>query len=160
MKRKKMPRNSAGAGIFLSACLLVSCGFFLSGMRGWAQDAYRIETYHYNPAGKIDPFKPLVKPEIPKKSGHVTPVTPLQQYDISQLKLVGIAGNGTKKVAMVTDKKGRSYVLSPGTLIGPNRGRVAQILDDQIIVEERVDDSKKPKINRLTLKLHRYEEKP
>ena len=87
-------------------------------------------------------------------------MTPLQQYDISQLKLVGIAGNGAKKVAMVTDKKGKSYVLSPGTLIGPNNGRVAQILDDQIIVEERAGDSKKPKINRLTLKLYRYEEKP
>ncbi len=137
----------------------ITCSLLLP-ESGLCQDAYRVETYHYNPIGKIDPFKPLVKAEIAKKNGIATPTTPLQQYDISQLKLVGIGGNGKKRVAMVIDKKGRSYILSPGTLIGLNHGQVAQILDDQIVIEEKTNGSKKPKVNRLTLKLYRYEEKP
>ncbi len=121
-----------------------------------------MESYHYNAAGKIDPFKPLVKVEIPKKNamGH-SKLSPLQRSDVSQFKLVGVAGGGNKKVAMLVDARGKSYVVSPGTLIGPYDGRVTQILDDQIVVEEkRAAEGKKPALNRLTLKLYHYEDTP
>ena len=127
----------------------------------WCLEPYRIDSYHYNAAGKIDPFRPLVKAEVPKKNTSLVKLTPLQRFDINQLKLVGIAGTGAKKIAMVLDPRGRSYVVSPGTLIGQNNGRVMHVLEDQIVVEEKKsDDSKKSKVNRLTLKLYHYEENP
>lgn len=145
--------------ILFRAVLPVLCGaLLLVASSAWSQDAYRIESYRYNPAGKVDPFKPLVKAETVKKQASSAPLTPLQQYHVSELKLVGIAGTGNKRVAMIVDKKGRSYVVVQGTPIGPSNGRVAKILEDQIVIEEKVPESKKPKINRLKLRLYRYEE--
>jgi type IV pilus assembly protein PilP len=156
MQKNCDPNYLLNFSLVVLSCILLS---FTSS--GWCLDVYQSDTYHYNPAGKIDPFKPLVKVQLPKKRGSSEQLTPLQQYEIDQLKLVGIAGTGNKKIAMLLDKKGRSYVLSPGTLVGQNNGRVAYILDDQIIIEEkRLGDAKRAKINRLTLKLHRYEDKP
>lgn len=158
-----MRKRNNGRKLYRYTPALLACVLFpfIAPDPVWSQDAYKVETYHYNPAGKLDPFKPLVKKEVGKKKASAAQLTPLQQYDIGQLKLVGIAGSGKKKVAMVVDKKGRSYILSLGTYIGQNNGRVSGILDDQIVIEERTQgDSKKVRINRLTLKLHRYEEQP
>ena len=152
-------RKSHKIYLVLGSSLLMALCFFSSS--GWCQDAYRAESYHYNAAGKIDPFKPLVKAEVQKKSPAMSRLAPLQRYDVNQLKLVGIAGSGKMKVAMLLDAKGKSYVVSPGTLIGQNNGRIVQILDDQIVVEEkRMGDSKKTTLNRLTLKLYHYEDTP
>ena len=137
-------------------CIVALC---LLAPYGWCQDPYRIESYHYNPAGRVDPFKPLVKIETLKKNASAVKLSPLQRYDISQLKLVGIAGTGKKKLAMVLDTKGKSYVVSPGTIMGLNGGRVVQILDDQIVIEEKKQDDSK-KTDRLTLKLYHYEDNP
>jgi len=44
-----------------------------------------------------------------------------------------------------------------GTYIGPNGGRVAQILPDRVVVEERVviqEKSKKSQMKRIPLLLH------
>lgn len=159
MTRRKMSRSPNPRGLFRPFLLtLGATTLLLIASSGWPQDAYRIESYRYNPVGKVDPFKPLVKTESVKKQASSAPLTPLQQYHIAELKLVGIAGTGKKRMAMIVDKKGRSYIVSQGTPIGQNNGKVAQILEDRIVIEEKVLESKKLRINRLKLKLHRYEE--
>jgi len=99
----------------------------------------------YDPAEKIDPFEPLFKetPEI--KSGDLQPVdpkgnTPLENIDLSQLKLTGIilAASGNK--ALLREASGRGYVISAGTPIGTHGGRVAGVLKDKVIVKERMKD--------------------
>ena len=130
--------------------------------------------YIYRPAGKADPFQPFVETDLAlkkkvdmeqsKKPGvKARPISPLQQADITQFRLAGIAGSDKKRVAVVeyvTTKK--FYPLFEGTYIGTNEGRVAEIRPDHVIVEERFDDqstkSRKAKLSRTPMILHKDEE--
>lgn len=118
------------------------------------------DTYSYNPAGKPDPFKPLVEPKInrpvPVKMSqeeiHVKPeasIFPLQKADADTFNLVGIIGDQTGRIAIVEDAKKRFYPLFVGTQIGLQRGKVTAILGDQVIIEEPAGK----KAKRIVLKL-------
>jgi type IV pilus assembly protein PilP len=114
--------------------------------------------YFYNPAGKPDPFKPFIE-LTPVKTARSTPLTPLQKYDISQLKLVAIISTPGGNIALVEDAAGKGYFLKKGTWIGKNDGRVAKILKDKVIVEEVYQDiSGQTKTNEISLFLHKVEE--
>lgn len=56
--------------------------------------------YVYDPAGRRDPFVPLmeVKKVVPVDDG---PVTPLQTFEIGQLRLAGIVVGHAAPIAMV-----------------------------------------------------------
>jgi Tfp pilus assembly protein PilP len=130
-------------------------------------------TYVYNTGGKADPFKPFMetepapktkKMEDPKKKTDVLggSISPLQRLDIAQFRLVGIAGDQKRCVAIVEDGVAkRYYPLFVGTFIGLNGGRVAAILPDRVIVEEKAGQQtkkEKAKIRRVTVMLHKEEE--
>jgi len=53
--------------------------------------------------------------------------------------------------------QGKSYILFRGASIGSNRGKVAEILSDQIIVEELMSDEGKRKFRRIPLRLYKEE---
>jgi Tfp pilus assembly protein PilP len=127
--------------------------------------------YVYTATGKSDPFKPFMETEPPppkkpepivKKQAPVkgVPISPLQQAEIQQFRLIGIAGDDLKRTAVVEDRTSkRYYPLSVGTVIGANAGRVVSILADRVIVEERIaTEAKKVQIRRLTLMLHAEDE--
>ncbi len=119
-------------------------------------------SYHYDPKGKTDPFKPFLNLEVAKvttgKPNRAIARTPLQEVGLEQFKLVGIALGSYKKAAVVEDSKGKGYIIAEGTLIGHNHGRVAEILRDRMIVEERFfDGSGKNKTQRTVIKLHKDE---
>ena len=133
--------------------------------------------YSYQPTGKADPFVPFIELELALKKKQEedrklkaagtkkmpVPVSPLQQAEIGQLRLIGIAGNDQKRTAIVEDGVAKKYYpLSVGTHIGPNGGRVVSILPDRVIVEERFQDettkTKKPTIRRIPMMLHKEEE--
>jgi Tfp pilus assembly protein PilP len=116
--------------------------------------------YVYSPSGKPDPFKPFIQLGPMKESSKNVPLTPLQRYEISQLKLVAIVtapDGGT--IALVEDSTGKGYFLKKGTWIGNNDGKVTRILKDKVIIEESYQDVfGKTKINEVSLQLHRTEE--
>lgn len=117
------------------------------------------EEYSYNPAGKPDPFKPFIQISPIKEVKKAVALTPLQKYEISQLKLVAIILTSEGNVAMVEDSTGKGYIVKKGTLIGKNDGKVAKILKDKIIIEEPYQDVLgQTKINEVTMSLHRPEE--
>jgi type IV pilus assembly protein PilP len=104
--------------------------------------------YAYHPSGKADPFQPFVEKEVDQKMrkaamlktmAKIKPMSifPLQRANVEEFKLIGIAGNEQKRTAIVADVKGKFFPLSVGTVIGLNGGRVARILEDRVIVEER-----------------------
>ena len=94
------------------------------------------EEYVYSPAGKRDPFMPFISME--KKAMQVkVPITPLQLYDLTDLRLVGVIILPGKKVVMIEDPTGKGYHISEGTLIGKNGGRVVEIRKDEVVVEEK-----------------------
>jgi type IV pilus assembly protein PilP len=131
-------------------------------------------TYSYNAAGKADPFKPFMetepapktkKPEDLKKKTAVQDgsISPLQRLDIGQYRLIGIAGDQKRCVAIVEyGAAKRYYPLFVGTFIGLNGGRVAAILPDRVIVEEKAEKqakkAKTAKVKRVTVMLHKDEE--
>ncbi|MGD8210672.1 MAG: pilus assembly protein PilP [Desulfobacterales bacterium] len=98
----------------------------------------------YDGRGKMDPFEPMFreKPVIAKKKINKKriPRTPLERIALSQLKLVGImlSENGNK--AILEDSSGKGYVVSKGTYIGTNSGKVIRINKDRIVIEEEFED--------------------
>jgi type IV pilus assembly protein PilP len=123
-----------------------------------------MQDFHYDPKGKIDPFKPLVRLELPtpvvkkgpeKLAGNLTP---LQRVTLDKVRVTGIAGMSSKRIAMVEDGGGKGYMVYVGTFIGMNGGKVIQILPDRVIVEEKLEGSKgKERSHRVALKLHKEE---
>ena len=89
----------------------------------------------YVSEGKRDPFRPMsmMRAATPDP---VKPVTPLQRYEIGQLKLVGIISRVEPPRAMVEDSAGMGFILTPGTPIGRNGGVVTDIQDRAVVVEE------------------------
>ncbi len=115
--------------------------------------------FQYNPIGKPDPFKPFIELTPVRERVRTTPLTPLQKYDLSQLKLVAIISTPEGNVALVEDSAGRGYFIKRGTEIGKNDGKVTKILKDRIIVEELYEDVfGKIKKSEIPLMLHKTEE--
>ena len=122
---------------------------------------------------KPDPFRPFIETDVEQKirkedgldkkgGGKSLPLSPLQQREIGEFRLVGIAGNDDRRTAVVEDGTAKkTYSLFVGTYIGRNEGRVIQILPDRVIVEERVEDpvkkEKKAQTRRMTMMLHKGE---
>jgi type IV pilus assembly protein PilP len=102
----------------------------------------------YNPENKIDPFMPLFKEgpkakvETPQKVEREKriPRTPLERIDLSQLKLVGIIQSSNGNKGLVEEASGKGYIISIGTYMGTNGGKVIEISKDRVIAEEEVDD--------------------
>lgn len=97
------------------------------------------QRYVYDPSGRRDPFEPLtmVKKPIAQKN---EPLTPLEKFDLAQLRLIGvILGKGEPR-AMVVAPDGKSYILKKGVKVGKNDGRVVGIKPDAVLVEERYYD--------------------
>jgi type IV pilus assembly protein PilP len=122
--------------------------------------------YKYNPIGKPDPFKSFVDEDLNrearKKREETTRasrfLSPLQRENIDQFKLVGIAGDEKGRKAVVQDLKGKVYPIFIGTYIGPNNGKVVEILADHVVIEEKFKASAgKTKSNRITMKLRKEE---
>ena len=101
------------------------------------KEKYKI---NYNPAGKKDPFYPLVReviePVVPDEKEGIEK-TELQKYELTQLKLVAVMKFGAKEVAMVEDPEGKGHTLYVGTLIGKNWGKVVMIDANKVQIEEK-----------------------
>ena len=123
------------------------------------------ETYHYNPTGKADPFKPFIDVELAKKKtveqSRLLSLNPLQRQTVEQFRLVGIIGDNKGRRAMVQDSAGKFYSLLPGAYIGLNNGRISKILADRIIVDEKIrTDEGKIVSRKIIIKLRQGEGKP
>jgi Tfp pilus assembly protein PilP len=94
-------------------------------------------SFSYNPRGLVDPFKPFIQMGTTGTALPGIPKTPLQEYDLSQLKLTAIVWMGKGRgFAMVEDSAGKGFTLKTGTYIGKRGGRVKAIQMDRVIVEE------------------------
>lgn len=105
----------------------------------------------YNPAGRIDPFEPLFQTKAGKGASGVVrsqtirdarkgKLTPLENLDISQMKLTAIIISPQRSIAMVQESTGKGHVIKKGTFIGINSGRVVDIRQNEVIIEEEVED--------------------
>jgi type IV pilus assembly protein PilP len=123
-----------------------------------AQKKLSTVDYRYNSVRRSDPFQPFVeKEQLLKKRAEkkaVVSIFPLQKTGFDQFNLVGIAGNAEHRVAIVEAKDGKGrYPLMLGTVIGLNHGKVVEIKNDSIVIEEAVPGRAGRKINRIIKKL-------
>ena len=88
----------------------------------------------YVGAGKRDPFRPFVI------DNRRLQLTPLQKYELGQLKVAGVISGPLTPRAMVEDGGGMGYIVTIGTPMGPNGGVVTAILPNRIVVEESLLD--------------------
>ncbi len=117
-------------------------------------------TYAYSSDGRRDIFKNLLS----GNNGKVRKVkkkvlTPLEKYDISELKLVGVilGALGKRGVLRVTD--GKVFSIKVGTPIGKNSGWVKKIEPNKIVIEEPYQDFSGKELQRdVTLRI-RHENK-
>jgi Tfp pilus assembly protein PilP len=93
-------------------------------------------SYVYDPANKRDPFLPTLGIVPPKQLCAEEPQTPLQSYELGQLKLVGIIWNEEEPRALVEDGVGTGYIVIYGTLVGSGCGKVKTIERGQVVIEE------------------------
>lgn len=112
---------------------------------------------------KKDPFKPFVvaKPATPSAlpGGRGAGLSrgggmPLQSYELSQFKVIGIVASGQETKAMVVDPAGKAYVVKPGMAIGKNDGQVLRVTSAGIEVQESYQDDNgrlKKRITRMSL---------
>jgi len=114
-------------------------------------------SYQYDAAGKRDPFKTFLQLKSSLASTQKEPkiLTPLQRYDLDQLKIVGtIIGLATQD-ALVEDDAGKGYIVRVGDLIGNQGGKVAEVQKDRIVVEEVYQDYVgNRQVRRIEKKLH------
>jgi len=123
-----------------------------------AMTTEKMPEYVYNPAGKRDPFRTFIESVTEKKERAAAPVTPLQNYDLNTLRLVGIMMLPGKKVAIIEDPSGKGYHVKVGTHIGLNDGVVVEILKDEVIVEEKyLDETLQTKARKVSVKIPKEE---
>ena len=65
---------------------------------------------------------------------------PLEQFDVSQLSLIGVVWNANNARALIQDPSGMSYIVAEGAKIGKNSGRVTSIDDNLVVVKETYVD--------------------
>ena len=90
------------------------------------------------PGRRRDPFRPFTLDLRPETIAE--PVTPLQRYELPQLKVAAVLLDIKPPRAMLQDNSGMGFIVTPGTLIGRNRGVVTAIESRRVVVEERVQD--------------------
>ena len=92
------------------------------------------------PAGKRDPFRPFTLNARAPGNRRPENLSPLERYELGQLKLVAIIWNIKEPTAMIEDTTGLGYLVKVGTPIGINEGKVKAIQRSGIVIEEFYSD--------------------
>lgn len=86
-----------------------------------------------------DPFRPFTLDLRPETNENEI-LTPLQRFELAQLRLAGVVLNLRPPRAMLQDSSGMGFIITPGTPIGRRRGVVKSIEARRVVVEEHVLD--------------------
>lgn len=89
--------------------------------------------------GRRDPFRPItlnLRTNVRRREN----LSPLERFELGQLKLVGIVWNIKNPTALVEDTTGLGYTVKVGTPIGSNDGKVKTIGPDALLIEEEFID--------------------
>lgn len=98
--------------------------------------------FGYEPQGRRDPMEALVKeappPATPKRVERAPAEArePLERFDLADLKLVAIVRGGFGSKALVKAPDGKGYYVTVGTRMGTHGGRVSEIREQALVIEE------------------------
>ncbi|MBX7143381.1 MAG: pilus assembly protein PilP [Oligoflexia bacterium] len=107
--------------------------------------------YIYDPTGKRDPFRPY---DIAPKQVNDASKTPLERYNLGELKLTAVLKGFDGPTAIVENAAGKGFSVKKGTKIGNNGGEVVEILPDKLLIlETEIDFTGEKKTRTLELRL-------
>ncbi|RIL04867.1 MAG: hypothetical protein DCC75_12220 [Proteobacteria bacterium] len=113
----------------------------------------KVETvaFVYDPSEKRDPFIPF---DLSAKLDDDPNKTPLERYELGQLRLTAVLAGLDEPTATVENAVGKGFLVKKGAKIGTNNGEVVEILQDRIkILETSVDFTGQTKTNVVELVL-------
>ena len=95
---------------------------------------------HVAPQINRDPFRPMnLRTKTPPRAREN--LSPLERFELGQLKIVGIIWDLKEPRALIEDTAGLGYIVKVGTPMGSNDGTVKAIGRSQVIVEEFYEDA-------------------
>ena len=95
---------------------------------------------HYDARDKRDPFRSFEWEQLKLEMYDSAARGPLEQFDVSQLTLLGVVWDDENSRALIVDPSGMTYVVAEGAKIGKNAGRVIDIGDNLVVVKETYVD--------------------
>lgn len=99
-----------------------------------------MDPFDYDPRGRKDPFtQPIPDRPVAEGAPH-GPLLPLQKFDLSQLRLVGIMWDVKRPRAMIQDPNKKIHTVGPYTKIGVKNGYVAVIREGELVIVETIED--------------------
>jgi Tfp pilus assembly protein PilP len=90
--------------------------------------------YNYDPKGRRDPFLPF---DFAPNPDNLAAKTPLERYDLGQLKLTAILAGMEQPKAIVENAAGKGFTVTIGTKLGRNGGVIVSIDNEKIVVREK-----------------------
>jgi Tfp pilus assembly protein PilP len=120
-----------------------------------------VQDDRYEAHGRRDPLKPLLE-EVRQQEAvrHGGPPGPLERFDISALKLVGIVWGELGRKALIKGPDGKSYFATLDTYMGQYSGKVIAIENDHLVIEEQFKDAEgQIVLKTLTIPLRRKDKK-
>lgn len=98
-----------------------------------------VETgFTYDPTGLRDPFRSFEWER--EKLAEADIRGPLEEFDVSQLSVVGVVWNVGNARALIQDPSGQGFIVSEGARVGKNDGRIIKIDDSVVVVKETYVD--------------------
>jgi Tfp pilus assembly protein PilP len=94
--------------------------------------------YEYTGLDRRDPFAPLVSK---REAGRGKGVTPLESYDITEMKIIAVLLDKKKYFAVVSLPDGKSYNVTDGAKVGAHGGVISRITKDTVVIRERIRDA-------------------
>jgi type IV pilus assembly protein PilP len=67
-------------------------------------------------------------------------LTELQQWELDQLRVVGILRKNGDRVALIEDPRGKGHIVEAGAFVGTRWGRIERIADAEVVVAETYTD--------------------
>lgn len=114
-----------------------------------------LEPFIYEMKGRRDPFKPFVEGVATSEDEADGPLLPLQQFDLEQIKLIGIIWDVRHPKAMFLDPNSQVHVLGRDERIGRNNGYIAVIREGEVVVVESAKVRGQNTFNSKVLKIVR-----
>jgi hypothetical protein len=87
-----------------------------------------------HPPGRRDPFEPTTSDASERRSSH-----PLERFALRELRLVAIVDGIVPRRALIEDPNGLGFIITPGSVIGAERGEVVSIEDGMVVLNAPAD---------------------
>ena len=94
--------------------------------------------FTYDPTGLRDPFRSFEWERDKLAESEVR--GPLEEFDVSQLSVVGVVWNVGNARALIQDPSGQGFIVGEGARVGKNEGRIIKIDDSVVVVKETYVD--------------------